>query len=171
MRDASCEHQLNGIAGDMAKTAVSIFISELLTRSIPSQMADPELFGYIENAVLNLDSSDDSIAVFPLTFAVGLTQFMGFGPHNNFSESSTYFDLTGGNFCMHPPDHPYYLVPPLSNRFSELLKALSSGEAIIHFDYATRSELLTRILEYFRIHLPSFGELKSVQVLSDVLKD
>ncbi len=34
LRDASCEYQLNGIATDMAKTAVSIYISELLTRAI-----------------------------------------------------------------------------------------------------------------------------------------
>ncbi len=31
--------------------------------------------------------------------------------------------------------------------------------------------LLHRMPEYFRIHIPTFGEIKSVQVLSDVLKD
>jgi hypothetical protein len=31
--------------------------------------------------------------------------------------------------------------------------------------------LLHRMTEYFRIQIPTFGEIKSVQVLSDVLKD
>jgi DNA repair protein RecO (recombination protein O) len=171
MRDASCEHQLNGIATDMAKTAVSIYISELLTRAIPSQMADPNLFHFIEDSVLNLDRSNESVSGFPLGFTIGLTQFMGLAPHNNFSANDTYFDMIEGNFCSYPPDHMYYFSSPLSDSFSEVLTALNAGIVSIKTDYATRGELLVRMLEYFRIHIPTFGEIKSVQVLSDVLRD
>ena len=171
LRDASCEYQLNGIATDMSKTAVSIYISELLSRSVSAQMADPNLYGYIEDAILNLDRATESIAGFPLSFTIGLTQFMGFDPHNNFSDGNTYFDMVEGYFCSHPPDHPYYLSSPLSNRLSEVLSALNAGVISIVADHATRSELLARMIEYFRIHIPTFGEIKSVQVLSDVLKD
>jgi DNA repair protein RecO (recombination protein O) len=171
LRDASCEFQLNSIATDMAKTAVSIYISELLTRSFSAQMADPNLYGFIEDAVLNLDRATGSIAGFPLAFTIGLTQFLGFDPHNNFSSEDTYFDMVEGNFCPHPPDHLYYLSSPLSNSLSEVLTALNAGVVSIVTDYATRGILLAKMLEYFRIHIPSFGEIKSVQVLSDVLKD
>ena len=171
MRDASCEYQLNGIATDMAKTAVSIYISELLSRAVSAQMADPNLFEFIEDAVLNLDRATGIIAGFPLSFTIGLAQFMGFDPHNNFSNGETYFDMEGGNFCSRPPEHPYYLSSPLSNRLSEVLTALNAGVISIVVDHATRSELLLKMLEYYRIHIPSFGEIKSVRVLSDVLKD
>lgn len=171
MREASCEYQLNGIATDMAKTAVSIYISELLSRSVSAQMADPNLYGFIEDAILNLDRATGSIAGFPLSFTIGLTQFMGFDPHNNYSANNTYFDMEEGSFCSHPPGHPYYLSSPLSDRLSEVLTALNAGIKSIVTDHTTRSELLTKMLEYFRIHIPSFGEVKSVQVLSDVLKD
>jgi len=171
MREAACEYQLNGIATDMAKTAVSIYISELLSRSVSAQMADPNLYGFIEDAILNLDRATGSVAGFPLSFTIGLTQFMGFDPHNNFNTNNTFFDLEEGNFCSHPPGHPYYLSSPLSDRLSEVLTALNAGVISIVADHATRSELLTTMLEYFRIHIPSFGGIKSVQVLSDVLKD
>jgi DNA repair protein RecO (recombination protein O) len=171
LRDASCEYQLNGIATDMAKTAVSIYISELLTRSVPAQMADPNLYDFIEDAILSLDRATGSISGFPLSFTIGMTQFLGFDPHNNFSADSSYFDMVGGNFCQHPPDHPYYFCSPLSNSLSEVLTALSIGVESIKTDYTTRTELLSKMLEYFRIHIPTFGEIKSVQVLSDVLKD
>ncbi len=171
MRDASCEYQLNGIATDMAKTAVSIYISELLTRSFSAQMADPLLYEFIEDAILNLDRATGAVAGFPLSFTIGLTQFMGFDPHNNFSNNETYFDMEEGNFCSHPPGHPYYLSPPLSNQLSEVLTALNAGLISIVADHSTRSELLSKMLEYYRIHIPSFGEIKSVQVLSDVLRD
>jgi DNA repair protein RecO (recombination protein O) len=171
MRDATCDHQLNHIATDMSKTAVSIYISELLTRAIPSQMTDPNLFNFIENSILELDASLGSVAGFPLGFTIGLTQFMGFDPHNNFNAANPHFDMIGGNFSQHPPDHAYYFSSPLSNSFSEILTALNAGVINIKADYPTRNELLMRMLEYFRIHIPTFGEIKSVQVLSDILKD
>jgi len=171
IRDASCEYQLNGIATDMAKTAVSIYISELLTRSLSAQMADPNLYDFIEDAILNLDRATGTVAGFPLAFTIGLTQFMGFDPHNNFDAANTYFDMVGGNFCAFPPEHPYYFTSPLSGSLSEVLTALNAGVESIKTDYATRTELLAKMLEYFRIHIPTFGEIKSVRVLSDVLKD
>jgi len=171
MREASCEYQLNGIATDMAKTAVSIYISELLTRSVSSQMADPLLYDFIEDAILNLDRATGSISGFPLAFTIGLSQFLGFDPHNNFSTNATCFDMEGGNFCSHPPDHPYYFSSPLSDSLSEVLTALNAGVMSIKTNHATRSELLAKMIEYFRIHIPAFGEIKSVQVLTDVLKD
>jgi DNA repair protein RecO (recombination protein O) len=171
LRDASCVFQLNGIATEMAKTAVSIFIAELLSRTVSAQMADPNLYQFIENAVLYLETTEESISGFPLGFTISLTQFMGFDPHNNFSTGNTCFDMIGGNFCAHPPDHNYYFSSPLSDNFSEVLTAINAGIMSIKADYKTRNELLLRMLDYFRIHIPTFGEMKSVQVLSDVLKD
>lgn len=171
MRDASCEYQLNGIATEMTKTAVSIYIGELLSHAFSAQMADPNLYHFIEDTVLSLDRATESISGFPLSFTIGLTEFMGFAPHNNFSASNSFFDMLNGNFCGFPPEHPHYFSPPLSNSFSEVLTALNIGIVSIKMDYTTRSELLQKMLEYFRIHIPTFGELKSVQVLSDVLKD
>ncbi|MEI6059497.1 MAG: DNA repair protein RecO [Bacteroidota bacterium] len=171
LRDASCEYQLNGIATDMAKTAVSIYISELLTRAISAQMSDPNLYGFMEHAILSLDQASGSVSGFPLAFTIGLTQFLGFDPHNNFSLSRPYFDMVGGNFCALPPEHAYYFSTPLSSSFSEVLTALNAGVESIKVDYLTRSELLLKMLAYFRIHIPTFGELKSVRVLSEVLKD
>jgi len=171
IRDASCEYQLNGIATDMAKTAVSIYISELLTRSVSAQMADPNLYGYIEDAILNLDRANGSVAGFPLAFTIGLTQFLGFDPHNNFSDNNSYFDMEEGHFCPNPPGHPYYLSSPLSNSLSEVLTTLNAGITAIRINSVVRNELLAGMLEYFRIHIAGFGEIKSVRVLSDVLND
>lgn len=171
IRDASCEFQLNVIATDMAKTAVSIYISELLSHSVSAQMADPNLYAYIEDAILNLDRATGSVAGFPLAFTVGLTQFLGFDPHNNFSENDTFFDMEEGHFCPHPPGHPYYLSSPLSNSLSEVLTTLNAGVTAIRLNPLVRNELLSALLEYFRIHISGFSAIKSVRVLSDVLND
>jgi len=171
IRDATCDYQLNGIATEMTKTAVSIYISELLSHAITAQMADPILYGYIEDAILNLDRATGSVAGFPLAFTIGLTQFLGFAPHNNFDSGHVFFDMIEGNFCVFPPEHPHYFSSPLSDNLSEVLTALNAGVMILKTDYVTRTELLSKMLDYFRIHVPAFNDIRSVSVLSDVLRD
>ena len=171
IRDASCEYQLNGIAASMAKTAVSIYMSELLSRSVSAQMADPSLYNYIEDAILNLDRATATVSGFPLAFSVGLTQFLGFDPHNNYDSDHTFFDMEGGNFCSLPPGHPYYLSLPLSSSLSAVLQTLNTGENALNLNYTLRTELLAAMLQYFRIQISGFGEIKSVQVLSDVFSE
>jgi len=169
MREASCETQLNGIAADMPKTAVSIFIAELLSRAITAQMADAKLFAFIENAVVELDASTTPIATFPLSFAIELSQHLGFGPDNNHSVSATCFDMLEGKFCTHAPSHPFHFFEPLSSQLAAVLQNISTGLSELNLPSPVRTELLTKLLEYYRIHIPSFGLMKSVQVLSAVL--
>jgi len=171
IRDASCEYHLNGIASDMGKTAVGIFISELLSRAISAQMADKNLYAFIEQSILNLNDTTGPISGFPLAFTIGLTRLLGFGPLNNFSNSSTFFDMMGGNFCPLPAGHPYYLSSPLSDNLSEVLTALNAGVSYLIVSNEIRNQLLAKMLVYFRLHIPAFGEVKSVNILSDVLRD
>ncbi len=171
LREAACFHQLNSIATNMSKMTVSIYMSELLTRTITAQMQDPNLYAYLEESILRLEETSGSVAGFPLSFTIGLSHFMGFDPHNNFSDELTYFDLMEGDFCQHPPSHPHYFSSPLSNHFSEVLTALDAGIVFLSLANIVRTELLSKMLEYFRIHIPGFGELKSVKVLTDLLRE
>jgi DNA repair protein RecO (recombination protein O) len=171
LREASCIHQLNGIATDMARMSVSIYVSELLSRTLSTQMADPELFRFLEQQTLELDTTSGSVAAFPLMFTLGFTRFMGFDPHNNFSEADCYFDMMGGNFCPLPPAHPHYLAMPLSHELSRMLHCAETGEMPPALSHSVRMDLLKALLDYYRVHIPAFGEMRSVQVLSDVLKE
>jgi DNA repair protein RecO (recombination protein O) len=79
--------------------------------------------------------------------------------------------MEGGNFCSLPPGHPYYLSLPLSSSLSAVLQTLNAGENALNLNYTLRTELLAAMLQYFRIHISGFGEIKSVQVLSDVFSE
>jgi DNA repair protein RecO (recombination protein O) len=76
-----------------------------------------------------------------------------------------------GNFCSQSPDHLYYFSLPLSEKFSNALETSISGYRVNITDQATRAELLDKMLIYYRLHIPTFGEIKSVKVLTEVLKD
>lgn len=171
MREASSQHVLSNIASDMNKLAVSIFMSDLLLHAITAQLPDKQLYSLIENAVLLLNETNAPVGSFPLWFAAKLAAHLGFRPQNNYSAAACYFDLQNGGFYSSTPDHPYYIVPPLSEAFSQMLAVAATGNYQTSSDHETRNLLMGSMLDYFKLHISNFGNLKSVQVLSEVLRD
>jgi DNA repair protein RecO (recombination protein O) len=169
IRDVSCHRQFNQIAGDIRKSSVLLFMNELLYRSIHGEMTDQRMFGFISDWLVQLEETTTDTAFFPLQFAVKLLELLGIMPHNNYSEYDNIFDLQEGHFSAHIPDHNYYILPPLSLALAELLNSDESDKN--KPDHATRVFLLEKMLDYYRLHFPSFGTMNSHHVLSIVLRD
>lgn len=154
-----------GIATDMRRTSLAIFINELLYKSIHGEEPDPTLFAFIVDAIKYLDSTADRLSFFHMTFALGLTKFLGFSPHDNYSPQCCYFDLQEGAFVPAPPLHAYFLDEPLSDCWHQLICHQVTDE----WPSALRDKMLLRILDYYRLHLPEFREMKSHEILKEVL--
>lgn len=170
-KDVTCHEQLNHIATDIRKMAVAVYINELVYRSIQGEMPDQQLYNFLYGTALGLDSAVTSVAGFHLVFAMQLAHHLGFGPHDNYTPANNIFDLQEACFRDHLPDHPYYLVEPLSRLWHELT-GFSTSEALPQdFTYAVRQALLERLMDYFRLHVPAFGEMKSHRVLNEVFRD
>lgn len=165
LKEISSTYPGTGIANDMRRTSLAMFINELLYKSIHGEEPDPALFAFIVDAVKYLDSTTDRLAFFHMKFALELTQFLGFSPHDNFSQHFRYFDLQEGAFISAPPSHPYFLDESLSAYWHQLL----SQEITDEWPNALRDTLLLRILDYYRLHLPEFREMKSHEILREVL--
>jgi DNA repair protein RecO (recombination protein O) len=169
IRDIFCFHQLNDIAADISRSSVALFINELLYRSISGEMADKNLFGFISETAVHLDQTRDNLGSYPLLFTIQLAHYLGIEPQNNFSSECNVFDLQEGIFSHQVPPHANYLQLPLSGILSEILEVKPGSS--INVDAQTRSVLLEKLLEYFRLHIPSFGSMKSQAVLNIVLRD
>lgn len=165
LREISSAYPATGIATDMRRTALALFINELLYKSIHGEEPDPALFAFIEDSVKDLDTSTGHLAFFHMKFALELTQFLGFSPHDNYSDHSLYFDLQEGAYISAPPLHPYFLDKALSAYWHQLLSRQITDE----WPSAIRDTLLLRILDYYRLHLPEFREMKSHEILREVM--
>ena len=170
-RDVSCQRQLNGIASDIRKTTVAMFINELVYRSIQGEMHDQQLFDFLYDTIIRLDGTTRTVAGFHLVFALQLAHHLGFGPHDNFSKVTNVFDLEEAHFRQGPPDHPYYLDEKLSIIFHEMIGLSQDDPLPEQLHHTTRLALLEKTMEYFRLHVPSFGEMKSHHVLSELFRD
>ncbi len=171
LKEGSCYYQFSRLTTDISKISVSLYLSELLTRSISSAMHDPDLYDFIEDTIINLDSTKENISGLPLMFAIRLSEFHGLSPLNNYDKNHPYFDLAEGKFVNELPIHNHFIDIDLSKVFSEILHTIDSGIQYLLLPYKTRVELLEKLHEYYRLHIPQFGEIKSVQVLTDILRD
>jgi DNA repair protein RecO (recombination protein O) len=169
LRDISNAYPFTGITTDISRTSLAIFINELLYKSIQGEEPDPSLFAWIVDTVKYLDSTTDRLGSFHLCAAMELTHFLGFRPHDNYSSISRFFDLQEGAFTATLPPHPYVLDETLSVYWHQLLAQPLFQPMPDDWSTSIRNLLLNKILDYYRLHLPNFREMKSHEVLKEVL--
>ncbi len=153
---------------DLNKNCISVFLNEVLVKSLKEQHENKELYFFISEKLKELDISEKNISSFHLHFLIELAKHLGFYPNNNYSEKNCLFDLQEGVFTDKAPLHAYYTDSETSFELNKLITA-NFNEVDILFNGKTRSELLKTLLLFYRLHVPNFGEVKSLQVLKEVL--
>jgi len=154
---------------DIIKSTIVMFLNEVLYKSIRQQNADENIFDYIFSAVCWFDETENAGANFHLAFLLKLSRFLGFAPSTQTKSGQSYFDLQEGEFKSLPPIHPYFIEKTAASLFITLFITPFEKLNEIKIDNITRRLILDKILVYYTLHTASFGEIKSHQVLEDVL--
>jgi len=106
---------------NVKKSAVAVFLNEVLFKVIREEEANPELFNFLFNAIQFLDLNTGQLGLFHHLFLVRLSRFLGFFPRDNYSGNHPYFDLQEGNFCAGPGPSGLIAGPEVSRTLRELL--------------------------------------------------
>lgn len=154
---------------DIRRSSVALFMNELIYKSIREEEANPSLFGFLWQALLQLDTLEDHLGCFHLVFCMQLTRFLGIMPHNNYSADAPIFNLRDGNFQAGIPEHHSCLNLPESQSFHLLLTTPLELYGTLSFSPAIRNRLLETMITYYQLHLPGFKGLQSHHVLHSVL--
>lgn len=156
---------------DVVKNTVVQYIIELLQKTIRQPEANPDLFHFIEDALLYLDSAPVSIvANYPLYFSIHLPSFFGFQVSDSYTDSRNILELQEGEFLYERPIHRHYLEGDLSFYTSQLLKAVHPSHLTnIRMNKESRRELLLAYQDYYALHIQDFGVMKTLPVLQAVL--
>ena len=149
------------------KNSIALFLSEVLFRTLRRSEPDEEFFSFLENSIQLLDCCEQGIANFHLLFLVKLTRYLGCAP-NKENNSSGYFDLINGVFLQQSPLHAHYLLPEISRDFFILLSSDYYDMDTLVFSRKRRTQLLESIVEYYRLHIPDFDGLHSLNVLQSL---
>lgn len=154
---------------DVVKNTIVQFLNEVLYKSIRQQHVDEQLFEYLYNAICWFDEAEDLNVNFHLSFLMKLTRFLGFAPQPQARLDQKYFDLQEGNFTSLSPIHPYFTNAEDGNSLLQLLNTPFEKKAEIKFSNVYRRQLLDNVLIYYKLHTSSFGQVKSHQILEEVL--
>ncbi|MEK9604209.1 MAG: DNA repair protein RecO [Flavobacteriaceae bacterium] len=168
IKEARVNFSLIEIPTDIKKNAVTLFLSEILTRVITEEgTPNIHLYHFIEKNIKRLESEAFS-PLFHLKFMMELSRHLGFYPNrSNISEG--YFDLESGCFCSSSPSK-HFIEGDLLMAFKKLLGTDFDTLDRCVIDNSLRIKVLNVLIDYFNLHLPNFGKIKSIDILHEIFR-
>lgn len=159
------------LLSDVIKNSIASYMAELIQKCLKQPEANTELFGFCEESFMQLDQANKIVSAnFALFFTLHLAHFFGFRMTDNFSSYNRVLDLQEGNFIDHQPTHPHFIDGRYAELTAQLLKVMQPHELEdFKLNQETRRNLLIRYLEYYALHIPDFGQMKTLMVLHEVL--
>lgn len=160
---------LLSIPYDIIKSSIAMFLNEVLYKAVKQQTPESAVFDFIFSAVEFLDHATTGLANFHLIFLMQLTRYLGFYPHGRGLTGANYFDMKDGVFSNYKPEGIVYLSPPHTQNFLLLLQKGFGDMDQLRLTNDERRYLLNKLLEYYAMHIEGFGNIRSHEVLEDVL--
>jgi DNA repair protein RecO (recombination protein O) len=150
------------------KSTVALFLSEFLSAALREEKENLPLYYYIESSLqwLDLAESPASLANFHLAFLMHLSRFIGIYP--NFEHPDRYFDLMAGSYCDRQPPHAHFLQRQEAQNLPTLFRMDYPTMHLFRFSRHERMRILQVLNTYYRLHVPNFPELKSLEVLHEL---
>jgi DNA repair protein RecO (recombination protein O) len=159
------------VLSDVIKNSIALYIVELLQKCLKQPEQNTPLFYFCEDILIQLDTADKGVtANFALYFSLQLTNFFGFRMNDNYDSEQNVLDLAEGNFVTRQPEHPHFIDGEFAKVTSRLLKVMQPYELSqfkLHHD--TRRRLLLYYQDYYALHIPDFGLMRTLAVLHEVL--
>ncbi len=150
IKEVKCLHQYQSLAADLRKSTIAIFISEVLNKTVKDESHAQEIFEFLCHALILLDHQQTAVENFHLIFLIKLSRFLGFGAHQS-------DEILGAR--MLDPEEENILKKLLQTDFTEVIPMTNTQ----------RRNVLEAILRFYSLHIESLGEIKSVQVLREVM--
>lgn len=168
IREAKLCYPLTELFCNPVKNVLALFLAEVLFRAVKETEPDPRLFGFLAESILLLEFSEKGVANFHLVFLLHLLYYIGIYPNVESYAVGFCFDMQNGVFVEQLPMHRHYLNPQESQIFVRLLKMSFENMSLYAFSRQDRVGIINRILEYYRLHLPDFPEIKSLSVMQSL---
>ena len=146
-RNLSLKHHLAGIRGNMFKNSMTMFLSEVLYRTIKDGANEEGLYEWCERNILLLDAIRNDFSNFHIRFLLEFAIALGFSP-----EARDLTPFTGQHY-------------PVVERF---MKEDFAQSMLIPLSGAVRNEIAEDILRYIEFHTESSLNVNSLKVLRDL---
>lgn len=154
--EAKVLHPFRSIPFEMVKTAMALFMAELLSKTLYYAEEQDELkFQFIEQSLIHFDEADENYQNFHLQFMLRFATLLGFRPEN-IREMNRQVS--------------YVVSFTLSEDELELFELLNTNDlnASVKVPKQIKNKFLDILVAYYQLHNDQLGKLKSLPVLRSI---
>ena len=178
IREIAIPYNLSSLRGDIYKSSIAIFISELLGKTVREAEANPHLYSFISSSVQILEHTTDGAANFHIHFITHLCKMLGFMPLDNYSQATPIFDMATAKFISNfgIPQYGSQTMGEMESRMLHALmntpstnigKIMCNGEEL-QLSGQARLSYSKRMIEYISHHIGNNIEIKSLDILHQI---
>ena len=149
IKDIGLKEGLQGCRGDIRKNTMTLFLSEVLLRTVREGVVEDGLYDWCVGSVLTLNALEESCANFPVRFLLELCGALGFRP--------SFDDIA--------PFAEEHLGP-----MKTLLNAPFAEAMLLPLNGSTRNKLCEDLLRYLSFHTDVNIQVKSLAVMRDLYR-
>ena len=153
---------------DPENWAIDMFLCEAIDGGVRSESDARALFRYVSGSFQWLDLAEINFANFHLAFLMRLTRFLGFTPNLSVYAPGSWFELRSAPDVPPRPLPGDGLPPEEAAMFPTLRRMNFANMHRFCMTGAQRSRILQVLNLYYRLHLPSFPELKTLDILGQL---
>lgn len=149
LRNITLKDGLPGIRGNLQKNTMTLFLAEVLLRTLRDGTNEDGLFEWCVGSILTLNALEADFANFPVRFLLELAGALGFRP--------TFEDIA--------PFAAEHLAP-----MKALVSAGFEESMLLPLSGVTRNALCESLLLYLSFHTDSVIQVKSLAVLRELYR-
>ena len=153
---------------DTLKSTISFFLLEVISKSIQEHEPNEDLFEFIYHSLCHLDEQEELNPDYHLLFMVNLARHLGFAPHENYTDTNCFFEMSEGFFTSKPSTFNT-MNKEESNLLRQLLNANMFASKAIKILRTERKKMLQNLIKYYQLHLENFN-LRSPEILEVILE-
>jgi len=153
IKELRCNYVYEKIPWNIGKSAILIFLSEILLKVIKEGVESEGLFDFINDSLIILDKMRGKTENFHLIFLLKLSHYFGFYPGSPKQMIAEINEST-----------------KLSVQLNELeIVFLADIDAELQISNKARRNILNILIAFYQTHFETFSEVKSVKILREVL--
>lgn len=150
------------------KAVIALFLGEFLYHALRGEAENRPLFEFLNHSLNWLDTAEAHFANFHIVFLLWLTRFLGFYPNVDDWHEGCFFDMLNASFTPVQPLHSHYIGPEEAALVPKFMRLDMRKMGVVGLNRVVRRRTLQLIIDFYRLHVPEFPDLKSVDVLAEV---
>ncbi len=170
IKEFSPAMRVNTIRGEVLKSAIALFISELVYKTIKEQEQNFELFNFLISSIKVLEEIKCGAANFHPYFMIGFCRQIGYSPETTIQGDGMLFDIPSAKYISAREPGEFCFGPDESSLLNKLSATPLQEIASIKTTGAQRYMFIKEMIRYISFHTGFDVKVESLEVLHEVFE-